>query len=305
MNTPNPLLPQGTLPPRGRSNLYFKILMIFAVHIVVLGGILMVGCKNTTTADKAKTDNVAGDPASTVTTPGADLSTPAPMASTAGTTPGAATLPPAGASVTPPAVATTPLTAMTPPVVAPVVPAATGGSVYVVASGDLLSTIAKKNNVSLKALEDANPGVDPKKLQIKQKLQIPASAAVASADVPKAGADASVAASGDATTYIVKPGDVLTKIAKAHNTSVKAHRGAQRHEDILHQGRSKIKGAGDEDGLGGCGSRSGPNHGGPGSRVRRHRADAHGQGELVHRPIGLSETSGGLSRTSASFFAFS
>src|ERR1017187_9683700 len=222
MNTPNPLLPQGTLPPRGRSNLYFKILMIFAVHIVVLGGILMVGCKNTTTADKAKTDNVAGDPASTVTTPGADLSTPAPMASTAGTTPGAATLPPAGASVTPPAVATTPLTAMTPPVVAPVVPAATGGSVYVVASGDLLSTIAKKNNVSLKALEDANPGVDPKKLQIKQKLQIPASAAVASADVPKAGADASVAASGDATTYIVKPGDVLTKIAKAHNTSVKA-----------------------------------------------------------------------------------
>ena len=46
MNTPNPLLPQGMLPTRGNS-LYFKILMIFAVHIVVLGGILMVGCKDT------------------------------------------------------------------------------------------------------------------------------------------------------------------------------------------------------------------------------------------------------------------
>jgi LysM repeat protein len=196
--------------------------MIFAVHIVVLGGILMVGCKNTATTEKAKTDEVTANTASPMTTPGTDLSAPAPTAPTAGTTPGATTLPPAGASVTPAALATTPVTTVTPPLVPPAVPSATGGSVYVVAAGDLLSTIAKKNGVTLKALEEANPGVDPKKLQIKQKLQIPASAAVASADVSKAGAEASATASGDATFYTVKPGDVLMKIAKAHNTTVKA-----------------------------------------------------------------------------------
>jgi len=222
MNTPNPLLPQGTLPPRGRSNLYIKILMIFAVHIVVLGGILMVGCKNTSTAEKPKTDDVAGGPASPMAAPGTDLPAAAPTASTPGTTPGASTLPATGAGVIPPSMPAAPVATVTPPVVPPVAPAATGGSVYVIARGDLLSTIATKNGVSLKALQDANPGVDPKKLQIGHKLQIPASAAVASADVPKAGADATATASGDATIYIVKSGDVLVRIAKAHNTSVNA-----------------------------------------------------------------------------------
>ncbi|MGA2542620.1 MAG: LysM peptidoglycan-binding domain-containing protein [Verrucomicrobiota bacterium] len=222
MNNPNPLLPQGTLPPRGRSNLYIKILMIFAVHIVVLGGILMVGCKNTSTAEKPKTDDAAGGPASPMAAPGTDLPAPAPTVSTPGTTPGAPTPPPAGSSVIPSSMPAAPVATVTPPVAPPVVPAATGGSVYVIAHGDLLSTIATKNGVTLKALEDANPGLDPKKLQIGHKLQIPASAAVASADVPKAGADATATASGDATIYIVKSGDVLVRIAKAHNTSVKA-----------------------------------------------------------------------------------
>ncbi len=221
MNTPNPLLPQGTLPPSARSNLYFKILMIFVVHIVVLGGILMVGCKNTATTEKPKTDDVAGGPANPTTAPGTDLSTPAPMTSPSGTTPGAATLPGAGASGTLPALATTPATTVTPPLNTPAVAPATGGSVYVVAAGDLLSTIARKNGVTLKALEEANPGVDPKKLQVKQKLQIPASP-VAATDAVKAGGDAAATASGDATLYVVKSGDVLVRIAKTHNTSVKA-----------------------------------------------------------------------------------
>lgn len=102
----------------------------------------------------------------------------------------------------------------------PSFPGATpGGGVYVIAQGDLLSTIARKNGVTLKALEEANPGVDAKKLQIGHKLQIPAG--TAGADVAKAGPDAATTASGDATTYVVKSGDVLAKIAKAHNTSVK------------------------------------------------------------------------------------
>jgi LysM repeat protein len=108
----------------------------------------------------------------------------------------------------------------TTPTIVPI-PAATGGSVYVIAAGDLLSTIAKKNGVSLKALEDANPGIDAKKLQIGHKLQIPASVAATTPETPKA-AESAAAASGDATIYVVKTGDNLVKIAKAHSTTVKA-----------------------------------------------------------------------------------
>jgi LysM repeat protein len=214
MNTPNPLLPQGTMPPRKRFTLYFAVLLLIAVHAVVFGGILMVGCNNKPVTDKP----TPGDVASTapMTPPGADLppTTPTP--------------PPAGVTTPPPTLPTTPLTptqiAITPaPPAPPPVPAATtGGSVYVIAAHDTPASIAKKNGVSLKALEDANPGIDPKKLQIGHKLQIPAGATVASTETAKPGADAAATASGDSTIYVVKSGDGLAKIAKAHNTSVKA-----------------------------------------------------------------------------------
>jgi LysM repeat protein len=94
----------------------------------------------------------------------------------------------------------------------------------VIADGDMLSTIAKKTGASVKAIEDANPGIDPKKLQIGHKLQIPASVAVATPDPTRAagGGTSTTAATGDSTVYVVKSGDVLLKIAKAHNTTVKA-----------------------------------------------------------------------------------
>jgi len=227
MNTPNPLLPQGTLPPRGKSTLYFKILMIFAVHIVVLGGILMVGCNNPS-KDKAKTDlntDVSGGPASSspMSATPTDLAPPAPSTATAVTSPSL----PGGSSPTTPM---SPLPAATSPVLpaAPItpsvatIPAATGGSVYVIAAGDTPNTIAKKNGVSLKALEEANPGIDAKKLQIGHKLQIPASVAATTPEPSKAGAESTTAASSDASIYVVKTGDNLAKIAKAHHTSVNA-----------------------------------------------------------------------------------
>src|ERR1700691_5731013 len=47
MNTPSPLVPQGTQPPRRKSSLYFKVLMILTVHVVLIGGMLLQGCKDT------------------------------------------------------------------------------------------------------------------------------------------------------------------------------------------------------------------------------------------------------------------
>ena len=48
---------------------------------------------------------------------------------------------------------------------------AAGPGEYVVAKGDNLSSIAKKAGISLKAIQDLNPGVDSNKLRIGQKLK--------------------------------------------------------------------------------------------------------------------------------------
>ena len=102
-----------------------------------------------------------------------------------------------------------------PPVVEtpPVAPAAT---TYTVVKGDMLETIAKKHGVTLKALEAANPGVVPTKLQIGQKLVIPAGGGAAAPNMDSTGA----VAAGE--VYVVKSGDTLTRIAQMHGTTVKA-----------------------------------------------------------------------------------
>jgi LysM repeat protein len=120
------------------------------------------------------------------------------------------------------------LTPVVPPVVtnltpvAPVVPEATGTE-YVIVKGDTLAKIAKNNHVSLKALEAANPNVQPTKLKVGQKLTIPAGSATAPAatGIP-AGTGLTSGSSGGGEIYVVKSNDTLTKIATSHGTTVKA-----------------------------------------------------------------------------------
>ena len=112
-----------------------------------------------------------------------------------------------------------------PPVVAPAptpVPEA-AGTEYVVVKGDSLAKIAKKHGVTLSALKAANPGVEPTKLKVGQKLSIPAGGSPAAA--PATGTSSGVESSGG-EAYTVKSGDTLTKIAKAHGTTVKAIKAA-------------------------------------------------------------------------------
>jgi LysM repeat protein len=59
------------------------------------------------------------------------------------------------------------------------------GGTHTIAAGDTFSNVAKKYGVSLKALEDANPGVDSSKLKIGQSITIPgAKPAAASTATP-------------------------------------------------------------------------------------------------------------------------
>jgi LysM repeat protein len=114
-----------------------------------------------------------------------------------------------------------PMEASNPPVTPPpvVTPAPVpSGTEYVVIKGDSLWKIAKKNGVTLKALEEANPGVDAAKLKVGQKLVIPAAS-----NAPEAttGMTGSTGAGGE-EIYIVKSGDTLAKIARHYGTTVKA-----------------------------------------------------------------------------------
>ncbi|MEY2409879.1 MAG: hypothetical protein QOF48_2549, partial [Verrucomicrobiota bacterium] len=56
MNKPNPLVPQGTFADKGKSHIRITVFAILAVHVVLLGVLLIAGCN--------KKDNAAqnGDP---------------------------------------------------------------------------------------------------------------------------------------------------------------------------------------------------------------------------------------------------
>jgi LysM repeat protein len=179
MNNPNPFVPQGSLleqQSKRHSRVKFAVFCVLAVGITGLTAMLIQGCKREQTETENTPPMVETNLSPTIET----------------------NLPP----VQPPL-------AVVPP---SVTEAATAE--YVVVKGDTLAKIAKKSGVTLKALQAANPGVEPTKLKVGQKLSVPASTAAAPA--------VSIGASGGEGTYTVKSGDTLTKVAKAHGTTVKA-----------------------------------------------------------------------------------
>jgi len=198
MNTPTtPLLPQGTfLEPKnkGRARVRVAVFVVLAVHCIGLLALLMQGCKKDNQAGTGSASDVTNAPPTT------------PVAAFEPTN-----MPPA---VTNMASAPSTTLAPTPPPEAP--------AEYTIAAGDSFSSVAKKFHVTTKALVDANPGVEPTRLQIGQKIHIPPAAPTAitgnSAAMP-----ATDAASGDAI-YTVKSGDTLTGIAQSHHVTVRSLR---------------------------------------------------------------------------------
>ena len=218
MNTPNPLVPQGTLPDKGKAQVRITVFAILAVHLVALGVLLIAGCNKKAEPEQAA-DNNTGIPTAPPPIP-TDTNWPAPpvaVPSVPGTQDVATGLPP---SVT----ATQDIVATPPVSITPPEPVASATSEHTISKGESFYTIGKKYGVGFKAIADANPGVNPTRLKIGQKIIVPAAKAPAVSN----GASAPAAAPGEVTTktYKVKSGDNLMKIAKNNGVNVKQLRAA-------------------------------------------------------------------------------
>lgn len=224
MNNQTPLVPQGSLDHKasGRARVKIGVFFVLSVHAVGLMALLLyAGCNQRPTGEaSAQVDGLAASEQTPDTEAATALTnTPSlqPVASatqlgTAATSTGILATPPT-MPARPPGVGLA--ESMTPA-------AAPANSDYTVQSGDIPANIAKHFGIRVKALMDANPGVDAKKLQIGQKLHIPAATPSSPAAAPTSGAMvSSVAPATPGDVYKVKSGDVLTTIAKAHHTTVR------------------------------------------------------------------------------------
>jgi len=202
MKGPSPLVPQGSFESQSGRKPHVRIAVytILAIHVVVLGGLLILGCKR---EDK---EAIPDHPTNDLGAVQPFTNAPEPLAAATTNPPATPTNPVAPTALVPTVPSNPPVTEV-PPVAAV--------TEHKIQQGDSFSTLASKYGVSVKAIQAANPGVDSTKLKIGQVVKIPPKA-VATANSTGAGS-----AADGADTYTVKSGDSLSKIASSHGTTVK------------------------------------------------------------------------------------
>src|ERR1051326_2607899 len=168
MNTPNPLVPQGSLErqSKGKSTIRIAIFTIISIHAVFFAGLLMQGCRRDDSkaglkpAD-ANNNQAALPPIDPGYYPGTQaVAQPSPAPATMSNALSNLLPQPAEPVLNPPST-----TLPSEPTVE--------GKPYTIAKGDTLAKIAKANGISVMTLSKANPTVDPSKLRIGQKIQVP------------------------------------------------------------------------------------------------------------------------------------
>lgn len=258
MNTPNPLIPQGSLDSlqsQKRSATKLVVSMILGAHGVVLGGLLFLGCSKDDAAE-ARTEpadsfsSLAVAPATNEVAAGMPfgdlgafgdeaLQVPAPDTNLfSGFPPLPGDAPVGGVNgggVLPPFPGDAPIGGVNGAgsnVVVGLPPDAgrSGGALvvdesspgrqdYVVRPNDNFWTIARDHKIKASDITAANPGVDSRKLKVGQVIKLPGNVTAAVPKLPEGGP---TTAAGSEVTYKVKSGDTLTRISRDYGVSVKA-----------------------------------------------------------------------------------
>jgi LysM repeat protein len=223
---------EGAAAPKSRIRI--TVLTILALHVVFIGGLLLQGCQkgsndgtqrgpsNAVTSLPSLTDTqyfttFPGDvtSSSTVTsTPPESLTS---SSSTTGVTRGSQE--PLIPEVISPGFGSTRQTSSV-PAFTPAAPASAGATEHVIEKNDRISDLAKRYGVSVQAILDANPDVQPRALKLGSRLTIPAPVPGAARVEPELNAPPG------GEIYIVKSGDNLTKIARKFGVTVKQLRAA-------------------------------------------------------------------------------
>jgi LysM repeat protein len=214
MNSSSPFLPPGSEMERQnqvRSQLKVKIFAAIGVNVAVLLALLLTpGCKR-----EQPQPEESYQPIFTETNP-PDFYASEPTNVPYGETDPTAVYPPVADPVVDPVAPTLPPVTVPPPVVTIPPGAATE---YTIKAGDTFSSIAPKHNVTVKALLEANPNVDPAKLQIGKTILIPPPTVTTT---PTASSTPTVDPVSGLTNYKVKSGDTLSGLAARYNTTIKA-----------------------------------------------------------------------------------
>ena len=158
LNNRGPIIPPGSplvTPDPNRSRIRLGLMVLGGLVCFSAMAIGFQGCHSSSQGQSAALQNGPTNPLPVFETPGnAPVSTEA-----------------SGSAAAPTA------NQQAPTSVTPVHHAARlSGKEYTVAKGDSFEIVAHKFHVPLKALEEANPGLNPKRLQIGQVLLIPAAA---------------------------------------------------------------------------------------------------------------------------------
>ena len=212
MNTPNPLIPQGTLSGnQSKSRFRIAVFTVISLHVIVLLGALNIaGCKKTSDQNASN----GTETGSTLPPFTGDTNPPVPTGNTGA--PPSTLLTPGTTGIA--AIPTNPIISPVPqPVPNPPENALAGGMTdYTITKGDSFYVIGKKYHVTTKAIEEANPGIDSKKLKVGQKIKVPAPTAPTAAGSTLAGTAGSggTAAGPGETIYTVKSGDNLWTLSR-------------------------------------------------------------------------------------------
>jgi LysM repeat protein len=213
MNTPNPLVPQGTFPDKGKAQIRITVFAILAIHVMLLGVLLIAGCNKKAGPDAAQ--DSTGLPA---------LPPPVEPWPTPPTSPAPTEVTQEVAHLAPPPVpVATEVVTPTPP--APPEPVFAGYTEHVIAKGESFYTLGKKYNVGFKAIAEANPNINPNRLKIGEKVKIPPPKTPGAASLNGTSAISNGGEPG-VKTYKVKSGDSLLKIAKTFGVTAKQVRSA-------------------------------------------------------------------------------